>query len=251
MSQGDSDDALQNHLGVYHGTPTGTEATSVPWWDMELVAFAIAVGVSLAVVTGGSLGRILDTRVRLLWLLFGAFGVQLLLGVWSPGGGWSDGLGLGLYVGSFVALIVFCAANLRLTGMSIVLIGVAANLLPIALNGGMPVRLPADATDDQRRALEESVTHQPEGDDTLGFLGDIIVLPDPMNRSVSFGDLILGVGMVDVLFHASRARRRRVPAPVTGGEQSEGSDAGQGGVAPPDDLPERGDDAPVVKVRST
>lgn len=218
---------------------------------MEVVAVAIAVGISIAVLTGGTLARILDARIRWPVLLFVAFVAQLVLGVWSPGDGWPDALGFGVFVGTLAALVVFCARNLHLTGMSIVLIGAALNLLVVALNGGMPVRLAEDAPADRTEALETSATHLPEDDaDALSFLGDIIVLPDPVDRSISFGDLILGVGLVDVLVHASRHRRRTAPQPVA---TAAGTEAGSGSAADGaghDDAVEDTDDSSVVDVGS-
>lgn len=218
---------------------------------MEVVAVAIAVGISIAVLTGGTLARILDTRIRWPALLFVAFGAQLVLGLWSPGDGWPDALGFGVFVGTLAALVVCCARNLHLTGMSIVLIGAALNLLVVALNGGMPVRLADDAPSDRVDALETSVTHLPDDDaDALAFLGDIIVLPDPVDRSISFGDLILAVGLVDVLVHASRHRQRPAPQPVatiSGSGTGSGSatgDTGHHGTV------ERADDSSVVDVGS-
>lgn len=188
---------------------------------MEIIAVALAAGVTLAVVTGGSLGRMLDVRLRLVGLLFAAFGIQLLLGLWEPSGGWSRGTGLGLFVASFALLLVFCSFNLRVTGMSVVALGVLLNLVVIAANQGMPVRLPGDATDEQRARLDESITHQPEAhDDVLGFLGDIIVVPEPFSRSISFGDLILAVGVIDLLVRASRPARRRAVARSAGDDES-------------------------------
>ncbi len=185
---------------------------------MEIVAVAVALGVAVAVLTGGSLTRMLDAPLRWLPLAFLALGAQLVLGVWDRAAGWSEATALGLFAGSFAALLVFCARNLHLTGMSVVLVGVALNTLVVAVNGAMPVRLPDDASAEQREAIEASVTHEHEDDaETLTVLGEIVVLPDPLRRSVSFGDLILGVGIVDLLFHASRVRRRGAPEPVVPG----------------------------------
>jgi hypothetical protein len=48
-------------------------------------------------------------------------------------------------------------------------------------------------------------------------LADIIVVP-PVNQALSFGDLIMLVGLVDVLVHRSRATpgrpRRRAAVPL-------------------------------------
>lgn len=234
---------------VYHEVPVLGRVTPVRWTHMEVVAVAIAVGISIAVLTGGTLARILDTRIRWSVLLFVAFGAQLVLGLWSPGDGWPDALGFGVFVGTLAALLVFCALNLHLTGMSIVLVGAALNLLVVALNGGMPVRLADDAPSDRMAALERSATHLPEDDaETLSFLGDIIVLPDPVDRSISFGDLILGVGLVDVLVHASRHRKRTAPQPVTSASAANAGSGSAPGAAGHDDAVEHTDDAGVVDV---
>lgn len=204
---------------------------------MEVVAVALAVGISIAVLTGGTLNRVLDARVRWPAIVLAAFGAQLVLGLWSPGHGWPEGLGYGIFLGTLAALAAFCAANLHLTGMSIVLIGVVLNLLAVALNGGMPVRLADDASPERVEALESSVTHLPEEKaDAVAFLGDIIVLPDPVDRSISFGDLILAVGLVDVLVHASRRRTRSAPPPVTPTSSGGSGDPGDAGDDPVEGL---------------
>jgi hypothetical protein len=87
--------------------------------------------------------------------------------------------------------------------MAIVTIGIALNTTAIALNQGMPYKVRGD---------EEpvvSVKHRPERDgDVLTVLDDRIYIPGPLSESVSFGDLILAVGIVDVVYRASRRPRR-------------------------------------------
>ncbi|MBI2169952.1 MAG: DUF5317 domain-containing protein [Actinobacteria bacterium] len=192
---------------------------------------AIALGACTAVVGQGRLGRLADARVRWIVLPPLALAAQLALGLWSPTDGWPESAGLAVYLGSYGALVVFCARNLRLTGMSVVLIGVALNTLVVAVNGGMPTRLPEDASDVRMRELEESVTHVPENDAAaLRSLGQIVLLPEPIDRAISFGDLILGVGLLDVIFRASRPPRRRGGRlPAMAHEGPPGDDAGQGG----------------------
>jgi len=189
---------------------------------MELTVVAVAVGVVLSVLAGGTLARILATPVRVVWLPFAGLGAQLLLGLWAPSGGWGSGLAVVLLAGSFAAVLAFALLNLHFTGMAVVAVGVGLNLLVVALNGAMPVRLPEDASDARREALEHSATHEPEADaDTLARLGQIVLVPEPVDRAVSWGDLIVGVGLVDVLFHAGRRRMRpnrgTAPAPDSGG----------------------------------
>ncbi len=47
--------------------------------------------------------------------------------------------------------------------------------------------------------------HRPEKpDDVLVVLGDYIVLGSPVDASISFGDLVIAVGLIDLTFRASR-----------------------------------------------
>jgi Family of unknown function (DUF5317) len=92
--------------------------------------------------------------------------------------------------------------------MGIVLIGIACNALVITLNQGMPVKIPAEWS--HKAWAQATVKHHPQQpDDKLRFLSDIIVLKGPFESAISFGDLILVVGLCDVAYHASRKRRSR------------------------------------------
>lgn len=170
---------------------------------MSFLVVTLATALGVALLTGGSLARVLETRLRAAWALFGALALQVALDLlWSgPGNGMSRVL-LGL---SYALLVGFCLANLATKGMSVVALGIALNGLVILVNGGMPIR-----TDP---GFRETVKHHAERpSDSLTFLGDIIVLR-PLNQALSFGDLILLVGLVDVIVHRSRpAPTRRRPA---------------------------------------
>ena len=99
--------------------------------------------------------------------------------------------------------------------MAIVLIGVACNATAITVNRGMPVDVPPDWL--AKSWVEPTIKHHPQdSDDRLMFLGDIIVLRAPFDAVISFGDLIIAVGLCDVTFHASRKRRRRALPPTNG-----------------------------------
>ncbi|MGH9041166.1 MAG: DUF5317 family protein [Acidimicrobiia bacterium] len=168
---------------------------------MSFLVVTLAVALGLALLTGGSLARVLETRLRTLWALFLALAVQMALDLlWSGPGNGISRLLLGV---SYALLIWFCLANVTVKGMAVVAFGIALNALVIIVNGGMPIR-----TDP---GFAETVKHHAERpSDSLTFLGDIIVL-GPLNQALSFGDLILLVGLVDVLVHRSRpvpTRRR-------------------------------------------
>ncbi len=102
--------------------------------------------------------------------------------------------------------------NRKVKGMSLIAVGVALNVLVIALNQGMPTK------DDVRERngrevhvpIEQTVKHRPQrDDDLLGFLGDVITVPGFPNQQFSIGDIVMALGIVDLCFEASRVPRRR------------------------------------------
>ena len=63
---------------------------------------------------------------------------------------------------------------------------------------------------ESKKQVEQTVKHRPESDDDLlGFLGDTILLPEPFDTVVSFGDLIMAVGICELAYSGSRRRWRR------------------------------------------
>ena len=166
---------------------------------------AIAVGLALAAVlfTRGSFKRLARIPIVSAWVLVLALAIQIALEYVPVDRARYDDLGIGLLMFSYALLLGFCLINLSVRGMGVIAIGVTCNALVIGLNLGMPVKSFEGAR------IDTTVKQQPAKDsDLLQFLGDIIVLPHPpFNESISFGDLILAVGLIDVAFWASRRRR--------------------------------------------
>ena len=111
--------------------------------------------------------------------------------------------------------LAFAFRNIRLAGMAVVSVGIIANLVPIVLNGATPVRPEAlveagmvDAADLDRVTLSGPYELS-DADTSLASLGDTIPLSFA-KQVVSFGDLIILVGIADVL--ANLLARRRQPA---------------------------------------
>jgi hypothetical protein len=178
-----------------------------------VLVLAIAVGVALLIplVTGGSYSRLLAVRWHWAPLLLGGLAIQIVLEWYTlPKAHWHD-YGFGLLVASYVLILGFCFRNLVLRGMGIVIIGIACNFLVIALNQGMPVKIPAEWKNETW--AQATVKHHPQqSSDKLRFLSDIIVLKEPYDTVLSFGDLILAVGLCDVAYNASRKPKKRRPA---------------------------------------
>ena len=164
----------------------------------------------IPLVTRGSYTRLLDVKWRFKSVLFAGLAIQIALEYLTiPRAHWHD-LGFGLLVASYVLILAFAARNLVLRGMGIVLIGIACNALVITLNQGMPVKFPPEWRD--KAWAQATVKHHPtQSDDRLRFLSDIIVVKGPFDLVMSFGDLILVVGLCDVAYHASRKQKPRGP----------------------------------------
>ena len=171
---------------------------------MVFTALAVAAGLLIGLVSGGSLRRLGERRFRL-WPLL-PVGVLFQL----P---FADGLGFAGLLGSYACLLVFALANIRLVGMGLVAVGIALNTVPIALNRGMPVDRDAivAARIDKRERLAhihlDRKHHLERKSDKLMVLADIIPVR-PVHEVVSFGDVVLAVGVADVLYHLMRPRLR-------------------------------------------
>src|SRR5688500_6615048 len=102
--------------------PQGTRRREGQSGGMSFFLVSVAVAVAVALLAGGSLRSILDTRLEATWSLFLALGLQIALDVfWRDGG---SGLGSVLLILSYGLLVGFCFANMGLKGMTVVAIGI-------------------------------------------------------------------------------------------------------------------------------
>lgn len=186
-----------------------------------ILALAVLAGAVVALARGGSLRRLADLPVRLGWLALLCLLVQLYV-IYCP----EDQLesqrtfqGI-LMVVSYGLLAYVVWANRRITGMTIILLGVLLNLLVMAANGGfMPVSreailatgtrtaqtLPAEGS---RLSRSKDVLLSPD-QARMWFLGDVIMAPSlPVPKVLSLGDLVVALGAF-VLLQAAMVPSRR------------------------------------------
>jgi chromate transport protein ChrA len=172
----------------------------------------IVVAVLVVAVTKGSFQRIGRIHLNALWLLLVALIIQVALELVDFPAQRIDDVGLAILLTSYVLIFAFCFLNRHTGGMVIIAIGVALNVLAIALNGGMPTKDEVQRRNgrDVHVPIERTVKHKPrESDDKLPFLGDVITAPGVPNQQFSVGDIVIGIGVVDICFEASRRPRRR------------------------------------------
>jgi hypothetical protein len=134
---------------------------------------------------------------------------------------------------SIAVLAVFAGVNWNLTGVAVVGVGLILNLGAVVLNNGMPVRGEAlvrahVVTAKELADHEESPPRHLETDnDAFAWLGSIVPVR-AAHEVVSFGDLIVLVGLADAARDLAR-RRGRLPEVDDDGElwPVEDEDAGQ------------------------
>ena len=162
---------------------------------MRLILATVALFIVVGLATGGSLRALSSDRIRWGVLAFAGVVAQFIV----LGGT----VGYALLILSFVLLIVFAVANVRLPGFALVVLGLSLNVAVIAANHGMPVSAAALRSSNQADTLPELQQNRDgakhvlaDGHTTLRFLGDVIPVGAPLNQVVSAGDVAayLGVG---------------------------------------------------------
>jgi len=182
---------------------------------MWLLPLALPLGLLAGWLAGGDWRRI--ARYRLHWwgLLAVALVIGLIVGL-NP-----DAFAGGLLL--FVSLATYLAValrNLHIVGMGVVAVGIMANLVPVLVNGHMPVR--PEAIVQAELADADSYVHVQLGTgrelvddgDHLTWLGPVVPV-SLVNEVFSWGDLIVMAGLLDVGFRAVKPRSvrpvRKVP----------------------------------------
>lgn len=170
---------------------------------MLFYGVAIVAAILIVPLTGGRYRQLGRIRLRRPWMLFAGLAIQIVLEYVDLPRARYDDLGLALLLLSYVFVIGFGLSNLLLAGMGVITVGVALNGFVIALNQGMPYRVPEGVK------AEVTVKHRPQKpDDVLPALGDSIAIGSPVDAAFSFGDIIIAVGLVDLTYRASRRPRR-------------------------------------------
>jgi hypothetical protein len=179
---------------------------------MGFTLVAVALGLLLGLAVGGRPRFVADHPIRGMALLVAGLLLQVLGAVVNLGGAANAAI-----LGSYALLVAFAVVNVRLVGMAIVTLGLAANFVVIAVNAGMPVQaraiISAGASAAQIPHLHYgSKRHLERESDRLTFLADVVPVA-PLHEVVSFGDLVMAVGVADVIFHLLQPRKGLV---VTG-----------------------------------
>jgi hypothetical protein len=191
-------------------------------------AVAVALAVGVALIRGGRAERLASFQFAHLWMVFAAFGVQLVmhLPVFTR-------LALVrqvapyLYPSAYCLILLCFALNWRSPGVVWLAGGTFANLAVIVANGGkMPVdgtALTALGCEALRDAFASggSLTNTVISAGThLPWLGDIFVGSPPFRTPTLFsaGDVLLAVGVFVLVQETMVVSRRRKSAGISAGD---------------------------------
>lgn len=192
---------------------------------MRLAVLALLAGLAVAVASGGRLRNVPAEHLR-----WPSLTLSAVILYWTPTLlGASSSAAVVLILFSYAALLAFALANLRLTGMAVVGLGLTLNAGVMLANDGMPVDPAAVvsaglAQPDELEVVDLGAGRQwQEPDDRLAVLGDIVPVA-MLDEVVSFGDLVLAAGLANVGFRllrpaggrASGSLRRRGRRPWSG-----------------------------------
>jgi uncharacterized protein DUF5317 len=193
-----------------------------------LLACILLVALLMGWGLGGALRNLAHLQVGLWWIYPVALALQIIPVPHSESGT-GRYLPFAVLLFSYLALIGVTAVNWRLRGFAAILLGLVLNLVPIAVNRGMPV---------SGRAVQEaggSIRDVPRGEgqkhhletpeDQVTFLADVLPVRAPFRQVVSVGDLVMYLG-AGYFFAAAMlatperrprrvAERRRRPQPST------------------------------------
>lgn len=177
---------------------------------MWLLLVTVLGAAGVVLVTRGGWSDLTRLRASAVWLLWLGLLLQIALEYIQFPKSEIETVGYALLMVSYALIIAFCLTNVSTRGFGVIAIGVAMNALVIGLNQGMPTRpVGTDASGNRvRKAVEQTVKHRQEtSSDLLGGLGDKILFPRPLNTLVSFGDIVIAIGICELVYFGSRRRR--------------------------------------------
>jgi hypothetical protein len=181
---------------------------------------ALAAGLCLVIVvlTPGGPRRLWRAPLLSWWMLALGVAIQVAVAFVDFPTDRIDDVGFALLMASYALLLAFCFVNIRLPGMWVIAIGLALNTVVVGLNQGMPTADAEQTTVTGRtvdRPIERTVKQRPESDDDiLGFLGDVIELPGPLDSTISIGDILIVAGSLYLCVRVTRRPKDAAAAPA-------------------------------------
>jgi hypothetical protein len=207
-----------------------------------ILLFVILLSVLVGYLVGGRLRGFERLRLKYWWLAPLGLGLQALP-LPDARHGTDFLVWMAILGASYVVLLLFAAINIRITGMQLLLVGLALNAMVVIANGGMPVSrhaLEASGQTDGLKLLtadEGAKHHLMTSEDRLTPLADVIPIPPPISLVASVGDAFVYAGLAWLIVAVMRGRTGEQAPPEEGrsyrGKHRPGSARAPGPAEPP------------------
>jgi hypothetical protein len=178
---------------------------------MLVLLSTLLLGVPIGYALGGRLHRLEHLDLRFAWVVLVSLGLQIwIFSPWGPS--LASSVVVPLHYASYALLVAFVIVNYRRPAVAVTGVGMALNLLAIALNDGyMPAR--PGALELAGVAYAGSVDTNSQlitGSTKLAFLGDVFAVPSwvPFANVFSIGDILIVVGATALIAGTMRGERR-------------------------------------------
>lgn len=206
---------------------------------------AVAIGLLIGILTGGSFSGFSVARFRFFPLLIAAALIQVV--IFTPPVGTYEIIhdtGRFIYMGTLLATLFVLVSNVHIPGLKIVLLGAALNALVIFANGGyMPspesalreagrydhvVQEQADI--DAGKRIPHTNSTITDEDTRLEYLGDIIAIPEgyPLANVISIGDIFIALGAAIAVYRVMHLKPQDDPEPATKAQKAKDPEGATG-----------------------
>jgi hypothetical protein len=171
------------------------------------ILYAVLVGFLVGLATGGRPVGLATLQFRFAWLVIVGFTAQIVL-FSAPVSDRVGSLGPVLYVASTALVFIALLANIRITGLPLVALGAACNLLAIMANGGFMPMSAATRAAFGKGPIEGYSNSAVVVDPVLAPLTDIFALPSwlPFANVFSIGDVLIAGGIAVAVAAAMHRR---------------------------------------------
>lgn len=184
-----------------------------------LFFLVIPMGLLIGVLLGGRLTNLERLPLRWLPLVFVSLLIQLLIFPLFSDTAILPFANVPLHVLSYVFLVIWIAANIRMAPIMLLGLGAASNFLVLLLNDGL---MPASTTAVLKAGLPflaERLTQDGayanlilmSESTRLNFLGDILYLPQwiPFSAALSIGDLLITLALIWLIVKGMRLNEKQ------------------------------------------
>ncbi|SHG97804.1 hypothetical protein SAMN02745245_00213 [Anaerosphaera aminiphila DSM 21120] len=182
-----------------------------------MIIEAILIGLLLVKILGGNFTNLMEFKIKGIKVLLIGVLLNIIIYLFSSVDfGFVTKLIIDNYTVLHIFSLLFIIAGLILNydnaGIVTIVLGLSLNIIPIILNGKMPVSKEALIATGNSKVIEiitqgRSLSHGIFNSPKALFLSDIIALKSPYSpKVISVGDIVISVGLIITIVLISRRR---------------------------------------------